>query len=550
MNIGCSMARTRVSRRRWQPARVRPYRPLGVRLPPPFGPRAPTPATPAVPDSTVRSGSPPVVLGLDASESNEAEMLITVSEDEEENSGAVPMVVDNTNGQVIPGVQLIDAGAAGDSGASPGGMVIVNEHGARLEEVEVQIHFPAESAPRGVDHNYAAAVSDKNTNEQNADAVDKTDTNDDANADTNDQEVDVGDSEDVCGEPESLLVAREVVDYLLNESLANAITNLYDVRSGRALATPTPTPIQEEVDPNLNVFSGDENAKESGSENLIHGKHSKGSKLAYKGRAKAPDTDEDDSNDNDSNSDANAESDKENNHPVNESEKESGNNPFRALDSLYFREMVKTKQTPRRKPIGGGGGKPSSSAGGSGGGLPQPKYDSKTGWPLYPEPRPNRSWMNALQKCIEDAKKTGIKAQQARKRCKELGYDWQTGNKLIAGLTGGQPKKPHRYRPGTVALREIRRYQKSCELLIRKLPFQRLVREIAQDFKTDLRFQSAAIMALQESSEAFLVGLFEDANLAAIHAKRVTIMPKDLKLVYRIWERHTGYRYSPTAATT
>ena len=76
--------------------------------------------------------------------------------------------------------------------------------------------------------------------------------------------------------------------------------------------------------------------------------------------------------------------------------------------------------------------------------------------------------------------------------------------------------KPHRYRPGTVALREIRRYQKSTELLIRKLPFQRLVREIAQDFKTDLRFRSAAIGALQEASEAYLVGLFGDTNLCAI----------------------------------
>ncbi|XP_009892629.1 PREDICTED: histone H3.3 [Charadrius vociferus] len=88
--------------------------------------------------------------------------------------------------------------------------------------------------------------------------------------------------------------------------------------------------------------------------------------------------------------------------------------------------------------------------------------------------------------------------------------------------------------PGTVALREIRRYQKSTELLIRKLPFQRLVREIAQDFKTDLRFQSAAIGALQEASEAYLVGLFEDTNLCAIHAKRVTIMPKDIQLARRI----------------
>ena len=89
--------------------------------------------------------------------------------------------------------------------------------------------------------------------------------------------------------------------------------------------------------------------------------------------------------------------------------------------------------------------------------------------------------------------------------------------------------------PLLFALRsEIRKYQKSTELLIRKLPFQRLVREIAQDFKTDLRFQSSAILALQEASEAYLVGLFEDTNLCAIHAKRVTIMPKDIQLARRI----------------
>ena len=102
-----------------------------------------------------------------------------------------------------------------------------------------------------------------------------------------------------------------------------------------------------------------------------------------------------------------------------------------------------------------------------------------------------------------------------------------------APATGGV-KKPHRYRPGTVALREIRRYQKSTELLIRKLPFQRLVREIAQEFKTDLRFQGSAVLALQEAAEAYLVGLFEDTNLCAIHAKRVTIMPKDIQLARRI----------------
>lgn len=90
------------------------------------------------------------------------------------------------------------------------------------------------------------------------------------------------------------------------------------------------------------------------------------------------------------------------------------------------------------------------------------------------------------------------------------------------------------YRPGTVALREIRRYQKSTELLVRKLPFQRLVREIAQEFKPDLRFQSTAVLALQEATEAYLVGLFEDTNLCAIHAKRVTIMPRDMQLARRI----------------
>ncbi|OBW68105.1 MAG: Uncharacterized protein AUREO_018300 [Aureobasidium pullulans] len=102
-----------------------------------------------------------------------------------------------------------------------------------------------------------------------------------------------------------------------------------------------------------------------------------------------------------------------------------------------------------------------------------------------------------------------------------------------APSTGGV-KKPHRYKPGTVALREIRRYQKSTELLIRKLPFQRLVREIAQDFKSDLRFQSSAIGALQESVEAYLVSLFEDTNLCAIHAKRVTIQSKDIQLARRL----------------
>merc|ERR1711978_207078 len=101
-------------------------------------------------------------------------------------------------------------------------------------------------------------------------------------------------------------------------------------------------------------------------------------------------------------------------------------------------------------------------------------------------------------------------------------------------MGGSSIKTRHRFRPGTVALREIRRFQKSTELLIRKLPFQRLVREIASEYRNELRFQSSAVLALQEASEAYMVGLFEDTNLCAIHAKRVTIMPKDIQLARRI----------------
>jgi histone H3 len=103
-----------------------------------------------------------------------------------------------------------------------------------------------------------------------------------------------------------------------------------------------------------------------------------------------------------------------------------------------------------------------------------------------------------------------------------------------SAVASGGVKKAHRFRPGTVAFREIRRYQQSTELLIRKLPFQRLVREIAQDYTTHLRFQTSAIQALQEAAEAYLVGLFEDSNLCAMHAKRSCITVKDLHLARRI----------------
>ena len=123
---------------------------------------------------------------------------------------------------------------------------------------------------------------------------------------------------------------------------------------------------------------------------------------------------------------------------------------------------------------------------------------------------------------------TGGKAPRGRYRTKH-------------GLKMGRPdegsvRKPRRFRPGTVALREIKKYQKSSDLLIRKLSFQRLVREVAQGICPDLRFQSTALLALQESSESFLVKMFEDVNVCAIHGGRVTIQVKDIYL----WNRLIG----------
>ena len=125
-----------------------------------------------------------------------------------------------------------------------------------------------------------------------------------------------------------------------------------------------------------------------------------------------------------------------------------------------------------------------------------------------------------------------------------MGVDQQLAAKAARKTcpTTGGVKRAHRFRPGTVALREIRRYKRSTELLIHKLPFQRLVREIAQDFKVDVRFQASAVAAMQEAAEAYLVHLFEDTVLCAAHAKRITIMPKDVLLARRIRGETTSAR--------
>ena len=120
----------------------------------------------------------------------------------------------------------------------------------------------------------------------------------------------------------------------------------------------------------------------------------------------------------------------------------------------------------------------------------------------------------------------------------------KTMSKKTAPAKGGIKKgekgegKRNRFRPGTVALREIRRYQKSTKMLLPRAPFHRLVRKITQDYDAELRFASQALIALQEASEAYLVGIFEDTNLCAIHAKRATIMKKDMELARRIRGDH------------
>ena len=113
------------------------------------------------------------------------------------------------------------------------------------------------------------------------------------------------------------------------------------------------------------------------------------------------------------------------------------------------------------------------------------------------------------------------------------------GKKTKKKSSGGGVRKPYRYRPGTVALREIRKYQTSTELLIRKISFQRLVREIVHKMKgKDYRFQSTALLALQEASESFLVNMFDQCNSIAIHGKRVTVKPTDVQLSKRITGFH------------
>ncbi|EEH35247.2 histone H3 [Paracoccidioides lutzii Pb01] len=141
-------------------------------------------------------------------------------------------------------------------------------------------------------------------------------------------------------------------------------------------------------------------------------------------------------------------------------------------------------------------------------------------------------------------KMTARKCVQQRGAKKNIASKARKGGKHPPGqhVAHVKPRRRYRRKAGTTALREIRRYQRDVELLIHKLPFQRLVREIAADIYGDLRFQASAILALQEAAEAVLIDEFTMTNLCAIHAKRVTIQERDMKLVQRLRQIMTGSR--------
>ena len=218
---------------------------------------------------------------------------------------------------------------------------------------------------------------------------------------------------------------------------------------------------------------------------------------------------------------------------------------------------------PRKKPTAGGGagtgdgsgaqegGGPSTSGAGGSGGKKRgrdgdgddddPNKRRKTG-DGDKQPKPPMARKEPRKKVVAyppiDRKLPPLYISRPKERT-ELGHrvlDWtdEQKRKIHEARMQGRRIKPHRYRAGTVALKDICHYQGSTALLIRKLPFQRVVREITQDIKTGLRFQSAALLCLQEATEAYLVSLLEDSNLCAIHARRVTIMPKDIQLARRI----------------
>ena len=186
--------------------------------------------------------------------------------------------------------------------------------------------------------------------------------------------------------------------------------------------------------------------------------------------------------------------------------------------------MARTKQTARKNSGSGSTGAPAK--------FPpmaqkQPRNHGRKGR-KQPNPNPRRPTPKPGEPRYGPGQPRGERYYESALQLERHKNDHRT-------IAQGNPLQAFKkWRPGTRALREIRHYQKTSLRLIRYAPFNRTVREIMQDFKTDFRIQETAVIALQEAAESYLVGLFEDTNLCAIHAKRVTIMPKDIQLARRI----------------
>ena len=193
----------------------------------------------------------------------------------------------------------------------------------------------------------------------------------------------------------------------------------------------------------------------------------------------------------------------------------AGGPQLNATKSKYPMLFSKSPKTPARQNIGGKSPRAFIS--------PKPKG---------PVAGPSRA-TGSDQKKVKEG--TGARGPGSPKR--QIGTPQSAAKGRVLKDNSRRESKKHKYRPGTRALMEIRRYQKTVDTLVPKLPFSRLVREISTNIiprGKDLRFQSSALMALQEAAEAYLVQLFEDTVLCAIHAKRVTIMPRDMNLARRI----------------
>ena len=190
--------------------------------------------------------------------------------------------------------------------------------------------------------------------------------------------------------------------------------------------------------------------------------------------------------------------------------------------------MARTKQTARG---GRGGGKPATFPKG---GIPAPKGGG-------PTPIPNPAGGSKAPRGQPQACRQWV-GPRTRKIPPALCIAWENAALRMTGpnatpqgyYQNSKEQKKFKWRPGTRALREIRFYQKSTMLLLRRIPFMRLIQEISQDFKTNLRYTAEAVYTIQSVAKAYLARLFDDTNLCAIHTKRVTVMPKDMQLARRI----------------